>query len=401
MINLTELDSIIQQAKRSAEEAAGSDCAKSHSAALTADYTLLQGDNNAAMRMLLGSDRGAFSCIYLDPPFLTGADYQASVRIRSEKLGENLTVKVPAYEDNWKKDPAAYYRMLAENIAHARELLSESGLFCLHLDWHSVHYARVMLDAIFGEERFLNEIIWQYKSGGSTTRHFGRKHDTILVYAKSPAYKIHIGKEKSYNRGFKPYHFKGVEEFEDETGWYTLVNAKDVWQIDMVGRTSAERTGYATQKPLALMERIIRASSDEGDLVGDFCCGSGSFIEAAARLGRRAVGCDASGLAMALTEKRLHEAGFTCERRNILPAEEMPGQRETAGADRIPAGLAPRERQVLEKIAREDPAALVLFEAAGPDGQKRVLDVFGNEMTENDRKTGGQSDGILQLGCRQ
>ena len=106
------------------------------------------------------------------------------------------------------------------------------------------------------EKNFVNEIIWTYKSGGSSKKHFARKHDTILVYSKTDKYYLSLPKEKSYNRGLKPYRFKGVEEFQDETGWYTMVNMKDVWNIDMVGRTSAERTGYATQKPEALLSSL-------------------------------------------------------------------------------------------------------------------------------------------------
>ena len=128
------------------------------------------------------------------------------------------------------------------------------------------------------------------------------------MYSKTAKYKFFIQKEKSYNRGLKPYRFKGVEEFQDEVGWYTMVNMKDVWSIDMVGRTSAERTGYATQKPEKLMERIIECSTEEGDLVGDFFCGSGSLGVSAAKLGRRFVMADTGNLAIEVAKKRLDEA---------------------------------------------------------------------------------------------
>ena len=118
------------------------------------------------------------------------------------------------------------------------------------------------------------------------------------MYSKSSKYKFNPLKEKSYNRQFKPYKFKGIEEFEDEIGWYTLVNMKDVWNIDMVGRTSRERTGYATQKPEALLERIISASTSEGDLCGDFFSGSGTLAAACENLGRKFILCDESKLAV-------------------------------------------------------------------------------------------------------
>ncbi|MBQ2064230.1 MAG: hypothetical protein II456_06585 [Firmicutes bacterium] len=389
MIDLKQLDSIIQEAKDRAnglKDACATGAAQSAQSFDLPDGNILyQGDGPAVMQALAANGcAGRMQCIYLDPPFLSGADYQATVRIRSEKLGEELSVKVPAYADTWRKSrgadqetasgAAAYFRTLAESLVLARELLTDTGLLWLHLDWHSVHYARVMLDAVFGEERFINEIIWQYKSGGSSKRHFARKHDTILVYAKTADYRLHVGKEKSYNRGLKPYRFKGVEEYEDETGWYTLVNEKDVWSIDMVGRTSAERNGYATQKPMALMERIIAASTEPGDLTGDFCCGSGGFLEAAARGGRRAVGCDQSSLALALTEKRLRDAGIPYTRYNVSVEET-----DTTNREEIPGIVKPGDRAVLERIIREDPAALTLFHETMPDGTRRTVDVFGAE----------------------
>ena len=161
------------------------------------------------------------------------------------------------------------------------------------------------MDEIFGYENMRNEIIWKYKSGGSAKTHFSRKHDTILMYSKSKKYSLNVPKEKSYNRDFKPYRFKGVKEYQDEYGWYTLVNMKDVWSIDMVGRTSSERNGYATQKPLELMKRIISSCTEKGDLVGDFFCGSGSFLKAANDMDRCWVGCDVETLALGTAKKRL------------------------------------------------------------------------------------------------
>lgn len=186
-----------------------------------------------------------------------------------------------------------------------RKLLAEDGLIWVHLDWHSAHYMKLIMDEVFGAKNFRNEIIWQYKSGGSGKRHFSRKHDTILVYSKTAYYHLNVPKEKSYNRGLKPYRFKGVKEYKDEYGWYTMVNMKDVWSIDMVGRTSAERNGYATQKPTELLRRIIEATTDEGDYCADFFCGSGTLPETAEALNRHWVGCDTEPLAISTTRKRL------------------------------------------------------------------------------------------------
>ena len=117
----------------------------------------------------------------------------------------------------------------------------------------------MLLDDIFGYDNLVNELIWSYKSGGFASRGFAKKHDTILVYAKSKVFYFRPSKEKSYNRGYKPYRFKGVEEFKDELGWYTMVNRRDVLSVDMVGRSSPERNGYATQQPVKLLDILIES----------------------------------------------------------------------------------------------------------------------------------------------
>lgn len=262
--------------------------------------TLIKGNN---LDILKNEERmEKLSLIYIDPPFFTGADKKANIRVEDNFVPED------AYADSWN-NLEEYCKMLCVRLMLMRDALAEDGLIFVHVDWHAVHYIRILLDEIFGYDRFVNEIIWQYKSGGSTNKRFARKHDNILVYSKSSKYKFYPQKEKSYNRGLKPYRFKGVEEFQDEVGWYTMVNMKDVWSIDMVGRTSSERTGYATQKPEQLMRRIIECCTEEGDLVGDFFCGSGSFGVAAAKLNRRFVMSDMGDLAIDITRDRLDELG--------------------------------------------------------------------------------------------
>lgn len=273
-----------------------------------AENLLALGDNAGFMKHLVDSGmEGKIRQIYIDPPFFSKANYDAVIKLRSPE-GETA-VKHRAYEDVWKEGMAEYLKMLGTRLLLMRDLLSEDGTIWVHLDWHGVHYVKILMDEIFGEKNFINEIIWTYKSGGSSKKHFARKHDTILVYSKSDKYYLNLPKEKSYNRGLKPYRFKGVEEFQDETGWYTMVNMKDVWSMDMVGRTSAERTGYATQKPEALLERIIRAGSCEGDICADFFCGSGTLAAAAGKLERRWICCDNGTLAVAAAMKRLGKQG--------------------------------------------------------------------------------------------
>lgn len=302
---------------------------------------LALGDNVDFMGRLISEGYGSrFRMIYIDPPFFTKSKFNASVSIRDAGGGRHR-IRHLAFDDRFERSLEYYVENMAVRILMMRELLADDGTLWIHLDWHSSHYIRLILDELMGEKNFVNEIIWCYKSGGSGKKHFSRKHDTILVYSKKPKYYISIPEEKSYNRGFKPYNFKGVREYCDEQGWYTLVNMKDVWNVDMVGRTSAERNGYATQKPLELMRRIVEAGSEQGDLVGDFFCGSGSFPEAAERSGRKWAGCDNEKLAVSLARKRLMN----------ISAEFDSYELSTAGTEgRI--DITVRESQSLENGGR-------------------------------------------------
>ena len=256
------------------------------------------GDNLTYITELLDSGyREKLDLVYVDPPFYSKANYDAVVRLESEKI-PSINLRREAYRDSWEDGMGSYLEMLALRFRLIKELLSPKGSLWVHMDWHAVHYGKLILDEIFGEDVFVNEVIWQYKSGGSTQRRFSRKHDTLLFYGKTKDYFFEPQKEKSYNRGYRPYRFKGVKEYRDERGWYTLVNQKDVWPIDMVGRTSAERTGYATQKPEALMNRIIESCTKPGDLCADFFAGSGTLGASAMKLGRRFLLCDAEEMAV-------------------------------------------------------------------------------------------------------
>ena len=241
-------------------------------------------DNLEIMRSLARSGfKGKFQMIYMDPPFYSGAKYFSRMPDGSKEL---------AYSDVWGSGLLEYLEMIAKRILIAKELLSDDGLIWIHLDYRAVHYVKIIMDEIFGMGNMVNEIVWGYRSGGANGRRFARKHDTILLYSKTKEYKFNPQKEKSYNRGALPYNFKGVQEYEDENGWYTLVNMRDVWEIPMVGRTSGERTGYATQKPEELLKRIVLASTDVGDLCGDFFAGSGTLGAVCMGLGRSFVLCD-------------------------------------------------------------------------------------------------------------
>ncbi|MBM3862274.1 MAG: site-specific DNA-methyltransferase, partial [Verrucomicrobia bacterium] len=255
---------------------------------------LFFGDCLHVMRMLPSN---SIDLLYIDPPFFSGRNYNVIFGDKNE---------VRSFTDIWEGGMPGYLAWLNARLYEMKRLLKPTGSIAVHLDWHASHYVKIEMDKIFGSDRFLNEIIWCYKSGGASPKsRFSRKHDTVLLYTKSEDYKFNVQTEKSYNRAFKPYRFKGVQEYQDEIGWYTIVGMKDYWEIDMVGRTSSERIGYPTQKPEALLERFIKGLSGEGDVVADFFCGGGTTPAVAQRLGRRWVACDQSRIATAITADRI------------------------------------------------------------------------------------------------
>lgn len=265
---------------------------------------LYKCDNIQAMKDLLDKGyKSKIDLIYIDPPFFSNTNYSHRIEVFDGE--KNVAIETLAYEDTWKDGFKEYLQMLTSRLFLMKELLSDRGTIYVHLDYRTVHYVKVIMDCIFGKDNFLNEVIWAYKSGGTSYRYFSRKHDNILVYTKTQDYIFNPQKEKSYNRGLKPYRFKNVKEYQDEIGWYTLVNLKDVWQIDMVGRTSRERVGYRTQKPEALLERIILSSSNEDSIVADFFGGSGTTALVAEKHNRRWISSDLGSISSGLIRKRL------------------------------------------------------------------------------------------------
>lgn len=288
---------------------------------------LIWGDNKLVMSSLIKQGwAGKINLIYIDPPFFTGADFTIRTKIGNERIEkEPSIIEERAYRDTWSGGISSYLKYMSERFILMRELLAENGSIYVHCDYHVGHYIKVMMDEIFGYENFRNEVMWRYKSGGASEKgHFSKKHDTILFYTKSGNYLLNTLKEKSYNREFKRYNFAGVKEYQDEIGWYTIVNMKDIWNINMVGRTSGERVGYDTQKPEKLLERIILASTTAGDIVADFFCGSGTTQAVAEKLGRRWIGCDLSKFAIQITRKRFLDIHNSKALGNTNVFEEMP-----------------------------------------------------------------------------
>lgn len=274
---------------------------------------LIWGDNKLILSSLTNGplrqeieNAGGLKLVYIDPPFDVGGDFAIDVKVGDESVSKNPSVmEEVAYRDTWGKGTDSFVAMIYERLSLIHSLLAEDGSIYVHCDWRVNSLIRLILDEVFGVEKFMNEIVWCYKSGGASKEHFGKKHDNIFAFNKSAAFIFNPLTEKSYNRDLRPYRFKGVEEFKDAKGWYTNVVMKDWWKVDMVGRTSGERTNYPTQKPETLLERIIKASSNEGDLVADFFCGSGTTLAVAEKLGRKWIGSDLSRFAIHTTRKRL------------------------------------------------------------------------------------------------
>ena len=274
---------------------------------------LIYGDNLLAMQALLAGDastglpslRGKVDLIYIDPPFDSKADYRTKINLPGTDIQQKPTViEQFAYADTWEQGTISYLRMMYPRLVLMKELLSDTGGFYVHIDWHIGSYLKVVLDELFTKNNFVNEIIWCYKSGGAGDGGYAKKHDIILFYKKNQL-KFNPTKEKSYmGIGYSTGN-PNVKLYDDGDGKgpYTLVNVKDWWtDIGMIA-TSKGRL-YATQKPEALLERIIKASSNEGDLVCDFFGGSGTTAAVAERLGRRWITCDIGKPASLVMRKR-------------------------------------------------------------------------------------------------
>lgn len=264
---------------------------------------LICGDNLEELAKL---PRESVDLIYIDPPFFTHKQYEVI-------WGDEAEVR--SYKDRWEGGIEHYIGWLKPRVKAMYEVLKLTGSFYIHCDWHANAHIRIMLDEIFGKENFQNEIIWAYRTGGATKKRWSRKHDDIYFYTKGEDYTFNPQKEKAYTKskarraGIIDYGGGTSEFFEDEFGVYNLVNARDVWDISYINSQSKERVGYPTQKPEALLEKIIKASSNKGDIVADFFCGCGTTIAVAQQLGRKWIGIDISPTAIKVIQMRLDKGG--------------------------------------------------------------------------------------------
>ena len=302
---------------------------------------LIWGDNKLILSSLKNGPlreeieaEGGLKLIYIDPPFDVGADFSMNIEI-----GEDTFTKKPnileeiAYRDTWGRGADSFIAMIYERLVLMRDLLAEDGSLHVHCDWRMTGYLRSALDEVFGKDHFLNELIWCYRDIGSrATPYFKKKHDTLLVYSKSETW-IHNVQRGEIAESTR----KRFEEYFDENDQITYAALKSsnpgvfaklkgipndlnqVWLDAKHGAQLAdwwtdisplkvgfdESIGYPTQKPKALLERIVKASSNEGDLVADFFCGSGTTAAVAEKLGRKWIATDLGKFAIHTTRKRM------------------------------------------------------------------------------------------------
>ena len=280
---------------------------------------LLCADGSAPLTGALAGYAAQAQCVYIDPPFMTGDSFTRRRRFGQSGWKKGTPApEYPAYADRYGTRES-YLTFLRGLIENAHRLLSQTGVLALHLDWRTSAYGRILCDEVFGEELFLNEIIWSYESGGRAKKYFSRKHDTILLYARTKDYRFDLRRvplERTEHR--KNHMRRSVDEdgraySEIKTGGKVYryyddapVYPGDVWtDISHLQQRDPERTGYATQKPVKLLERILKPVVKEGDLVIDLCCGSGTAMAAAQALDCRFVGVDSAAEAILTTASRI------------------------------------------------------------------------------------------------
>lgn len=277
---------------------------------------LIYGDNLLVMQALLAGDepnglpslRGKVNLIYIDPPFDSKADYRTKINLPKIDIDKKPTsLEQFAYADTWQKGTVSYLEMMYPRLLLMRELLADNGSVYVHIDWHVGHYIKILLDDIFGKQNFVNEIIWQYFMGGKGKREFAKKHDTIFLYKKTDKYTFNQLIVKRYYDFIPSLRDDSVnaQSGKDNIGYWSMVSCPDVWSIRGVFNMSSEYQCYSTQKPEALLERIIKASSNEGDLVCDFFGGSGTTASVAEKLNRRWITSDIGKPACLVMRKRL------------------------------------------------------------------------------------------------
>ena len=299
---------------------------------------LILGDNLRVMNALLSEYEGKIDLIYVDPPFFTNKGYVARVGRGEDSRKPDEWQLAEGYPDQWD-DLDSYLDMLYPRLALMHRLLAPTGSLFLHLDWHANSYARILLDEIFGYQNYRNEIIWTYHGPSPIRRAFNRKHDMILFYSKTDQYTFNVDDVRI------PYNANTVATFKSskKAGFGKVPDLdrgkvpEDWWYFPVVARLHNERTGYPTQKPESIMERIIRAGSNPGDLVADFFAGAGTTAVVASRLNRKFIISDTQPRAIHTSRSRL------------VLANQSNLNQESADPHRIYAVKIQREENIPER----------------------------------------------------
>lgn len=280
---------------------------------------------------LLKTHAGKIKLIYMDPPFLTGEKFYMRVRVgEAEWKSGHGTLRLPTFDDGG--DRAAFLSFMREVLTRCRKLLSDDGMIFVHIDYRTHPHMRLLCDELFGEDNFLNEIIWAYRSGGRSLRYFSRKHDVILFYRKSDAYDFNVEEVREIPTEPRTNHmrrhvdpdgrvYRSIRSGDKVYTYYDdePVTPSDVWtDLSHLQQKDPERTGYDAQKPLSLLMRIVKAASRAGEIVLDPFAGSCTTLDAAQRLGRDFIGIDRCPLTANIARRRLY--GTNCAL--TLPASD-------------------------------------------------------------------------------
>lgn len=302
-------------------------------------YQLILGDNAVALGCMAQTNRSKAALVYMDPPFFTGRQHLRITRHR-DATGQIQRESEFAFDDRWSS-LAEYLEHLHARVTAARELLSNDGSLVLHVDSKTSHYARVLLDEVFGVECFASEIIWRYRRWPSKTPNYQRVHDVLLRYVRDASVK------PKFNQLYEPLAASTLATWGtrkqrakfDDSGRRRCSSKTaedspgtplgDVWDIGIVAPVARERTGYPTQKPEALLSRLIESLTAPGDWVVDPYVGSGTTLAVCAKLGRQAVGVDENPAAIEMTQERLKAQGVQAA---TFKVECGPAVRQTSVA---------------------------------------------------------------------
>ena len=267
------------------------------------------GDNLQVMSHMLKEFRGKIDLIYIDPPFDSKADYKKKIKLKGKKIeNDSNSFEEKQYSDIWTNDE--YLQFMYERLIIMRELLSEKGSIYVHCDWHKSHHIRLIMDEIFGISNFKSQIVWQYSWGMRTEECWNKKHDLILMYSKTSKIKFNakevLEERKMSESTINRLKYKGaLIKDGNKRGNSEMALPSDVWYIATINGMAKERENYPTQKPEELLEKIIKASSNPGDIVFDCFMGSGTTQAVAMKLGRKFIGADINLGAIQTTTKRL------------------------------------------------------------------------------------------------